>query len=163
MQACHGRTVEPVREKVGRKPVPLADRVFSVVYKVWSTLSTRRFDCDLQDAVQRGYLSRTLHPNKINCFICEPELTPFLKAALAWCRGSLPLKAIETEFAVDSSGFSTSKFVRWFDQKYGLVKQEHDWVKVLQAAVGSPCPLSRCGSSPLLPPPAQRGRVPART
>jgi transposase len=124
---CSG-VVEPERGSVvGRKPVPLADRIFSVVFKVWTTLSTRRFDCDLQDAVQKGYLSRTLHPNKINCFICEPELTPFLKALLV--RSSLPLAAIESEFAVDSSGFSSSKFVRWYDHKYGVTKQEHTWVK----------------------------------
>ena len=43
---------------------------------------------------------------------------------------SLPLKDIETDFAVDSSGLHDSRFVRWFDQKYGAVSQEHDWVKV---------------------------------
>lgn len=32
---------------------------------------------------------------------------------------SLPLQAVETDFAVDASGFSTSRFVRWFDAKYG--------------------------------------------
>ena len=31
---------------------------------------------------------------------------------------------------MDSSGFSTSRFVRWFDHKYGVARQEHDWVKV---------------------------------
>lgn len=43
---------------------------------------------------------------------------------------SLPLKAVETEFAVDSSGFCTSRFVRWFDVKYGRTIQEREWVKV---------------------------------
>ena len=37
---------------------------------------------------------------------------------------------MDTEFAVDSSGFMTSRFVRWYDQKYGSVKQAHEWVKV---------------------------------
>jgi transposase len=40
------------------------------------------------------------------------------------------LNTVETDFAVDSSGFSTSRFVRWFDHKYGVARQEHDWVKV---------------------------------
>ncbi len=31
---------------------------------------------------------------------------------------------------MDSSGFTTSRFVRWFDHKYGVVKKEYDWVKV---------------------------------
>lgn len=37
---------------------------------------------------------------------------------------------IPAVLAVDSSGFSTSRIVRWFDQKYGTIRQEHDWVKV---------------------------------
>lgn len=42
----------------------------------------------------------------------------------------MPLRSIERDFAVDSSGFATSRFVRWFDHKYGVVKQRYDWVKV---------------------------------
>lgn len=124
---CSG-VVEPVRTGVGRKPVALRDRLFAVCFKVWSTLSSRRFDGDLVEAHERGHLSRTLHPNKVNCFLEDPELTPYLKAIVV--RSALPLRAIETEFAVDSSGFSTSKFVRWYDHKYGVTRQEHDWVKV---------------------------------
>jgi transposase len=125
-----GSVEEPKRPagKTGRKPVPLADQLFSVCFKVYCTLSSRRFNCDLEAAQEKGYLSRTLHPNKINCFLEDPALTPFLKALIV--RSSLPLKAVEHEFAVDSSGFCTSKFVRWFDHKYGVVRQEHDWVKV---------------------------------
>ncbi len=37
---------------------------------------------------------------------------------------------MEVDFAVDSTGFTSSRFVRWFDHKYGLVRQEHDWVKL---------------------------------
>jgi len=41
----------------------------------------------------------------------------------------LPLRSVETDFAVDSSGFTTSRFTRWYDHKYGQVRQQHDWVK----------------------------------
>lgn len=30
---------------------------------------------------------------------------------------------------MDSSGFSTSRFDRWFDEKYGGIKKQHTWVK----------------------------------
>lgn len=43
---------------------------------------------------------------------------------------SQPLKAIETDFAADSSGFTTGRYVRWFDVKYGNTEDWHDWVKV---------------------------------
>ena len=37
---------------------------------------------------------------------------------------------VETDFAPDSSGFSSSRFVRWYDEKYGVHRSGHDWVKV---------------------------------
>src|SRR5713226_3745827 len=56
------------------------------------------------------------------------SLTPYLKQMIA--DSSLPLKSIEKDFAVDSSGFSTSRFVRWFDVKYGGDENWHDWIKL---------------------------------
>jgi transposase len=111
----------------GRKAVPAADRLFVCAFKVYSTLSSRRFGCDLKDATERGYVSRPLHISKINCFMCDPEMTPLLHELVR--RSALPLRMVETTFAPDSTGFSTSKFVRWYDQKYGVERAEHDWVK----------------------------------
>jgi transposase len=45
-------------------------------------------------------------------------------------QSGLPLRAVETAFAVDSTGFTTSRFYRWFDHRYGVERTEHDWVKV---------------------------------
>jgi transposase len=84
--------------------------------------------CDLNDAVERGYMSKPMHPNKINTRMEDESLTPLLKALIT--RSSLPLRSIETRFAPDSSGFSTSRFVRWFDEKYGVERSGRDWVKV---------------------------------
>jgi transposase len=124
---CAG-VAEPPYAGTGRKPIPVADRLFACAFKVYSTLSTRRFACDLKDAHERGYLSRTLHHNKVNCFLCDPDLTPLLYQLVQ--RSALPLRTIETTFAPDSTGFSTSKFVRWYDEKYGVERSGHDWVKV---------------------------------
>lgn len=124
---CAGLT-EPPHEGKGRKPVTQADRAFSVCLKVYSTLSSRRFGSDLADAHTEGCLSRSLHPNKVNIFLETPELTPLLHTLIT--RSSLPLRAVETVFAPDSSGFSVSKFVRWFDEKYGRERSGKDWVKV---------------------------------
>jgi transposase len=41
----------------------------------------------------------------------------------------LPLKAVESDFAADSSGFTTCRYTRWYDHKYGQVREQHDWVK----------------------------------
>ena len=60
-------------------------------------------------------------------FLQNPALTPILKALIV--QSSLPLKAVETVFAPDSTGFSVSKFVRWYDEKYGITRSGKDWVK----------------------------------
>lgn len=57
-----------------------------------------------------------------------PSLTPYLNQLIA--QSAAPLQSIETQFAVDSSGFSTSTYVRWFDVKYGNNEDWHDWVKM---------------------------------
>jgi transposase len=119
---------EPERTGTGRRPVPLADRIFAVAFKVYCGMSNRRSGCDMADAVKRGHLSRPLHYSKVSHFLCEPELTPILGELVA--RSALPLRAVETQFAVDSSGFSVCKFVKWMDEKYGVERSGHDWVKV---------------------------------
>lgn len=119
---------ERSRERKGRKPTPMADVIFCIVYKVYSTVSSRRFGCDLDDAHHRGYLTKPMHPNKINTRMEDASLAPILKGLIA--QSSLPLRAIEMSFAPDSSGFSTSRFVRWYDEKYGVERSGHDWVKV---------------------------------
>jgi transposase len=118
---------EPVPSKTGRAPTPIADIVFSCVYKVYSTLSSRRFGTDLEDAHEKGYVMTKLHPVMVGTFLGRKILTPILQDLIV--RTSLPLKAIETTFAPDSTGFSTSRFVRWFDEKYGRERSGKDWVK----------------------------------
>ena len=60
-------------------------------------------------------------------FLQNPAMTPILKRLIIL--SSLPLKTVETVFAPDSTGFSVSKFVRWFDEKYGRERSGKDWVK----------------------------------
>jgi transposase len=120
---------EPDRGNVrGRRPHTVADKLFAICYKVYSTFSSRRFGSDLADAHEHGYLSASLCPNKVNIILESADVTPHLHTLIA--QSSLPLRAIETCFATDSSGFSVSKFVRWFDEKYGRERSGKDWIKV---------------------------------
>jgi len=89
--------------------------------------SSLRFACDLKDAHGRGFLSHLMHSVSV-CAYLECELmTPILQALIM--QSSLPLKAIETVFAPDSTGFSSSRHVRWFNEKYGTARSGRDWVK----------------------------------
>jgi len=123
------RVPQPQRApgKPGRDRTLLSDAIFAVTFKVYSTVSTRRFSCDLADAHDRGYVSKPIHYNSICAYLEKPELAPILRELIV--QSSLPLRAVETVFAPDSSGFSTSRFVRWYDEKYGCERSGHDWVK----------------------------------
>ena len=44
-------------------------------------------------------------------------------------RSAAPLVSVESSFAIDSSGFSTCKFERWFDAKWGKEKSQRQWLK----------------------------------
>jgi transposase len=45
---------------------------------------------------------------------------------------SLPLQAVESDFAVDSSGFTTCRFAQWVRAKYSdtTLMHRHEWIKV---------------------------------
>lgn len=121
-------------ERPGRKPTPMSDKVFACAFKVYSTFSARRFGCDLADATEKGYLSALPNSNTISRYLEMPELTPILHDLVE--QSALPLRSIETTFAPDSTGFSSSRFVRWYDEKYGVTRSGHDWVKA-HAMVGT--------------------------
>ncbi|WP_435019130.1 transposase [Tundrisphaera sp. TA3] len=112
----------------GRPRLSRADMIFAAAFKVYSTVSGRRFMCDLADAHQRGYIDKVPHFNSVFNALEDPELTPILGDLIR--ESALPLRSIESDFAIDSSGFTTSRFIRWFDKKYGVVKAKHEWVKV---------------------------------
>jgi transposase len=117
---------EPI-QVMGRTRHPLRDMIFAVVYKVYSTMSSRRFMSDLKDAWVKGYISKLPKYNAINHYLDKPELASYLQWLIT--QSSLPLKSVESNFAVDSSGFSTCSYVRWYDEKYGKEQSERDWVK----------------------------------
>ncbi|HEX3149725.1 MAG TPA: transposase [Gemmataceae bacterium] len=116
------------RKTTGRKPHSYADALFAMVLKVYCTLSTRRSSSDLREAHQRGYTSKEIPGMKVAAMMENPAFTPILKELIR--ASAAPLASVETEFAIDSSGFSTSKFERWYDEKYGVTRQRGVWVKV---------------------------------
>jgi transposase len=73
-------------------------------------------------------MSRAMPHQKVNDYMRDKRLTPILKALIA--SSAAPLKSVETKFAIDSSGFGSSKFERWYDQKYGRETMKSVWVKV---------------------------------
>lgn len=127
-QLCQG-VGEPA-QKMGRKRLPLEDMIFAMAFKVYSTVSCRRFASDLKDAHAKGYISKLPCYNSIFVYFENEMLTPYLQMLIE--ESSLPLRAIEQDFAVDSSGLSTCRFVQWVNAKYSEPKlmEQREWVKM---------------------------------
>lgn len=115
---------------MGRPRLSLPDMIFSAAFKVYSTVSARRFMCDLREAHAKRYISRLPCYNSIFRYFEDEILTPHLQLLIE--ESALPLQVLESSFAVDSSGFSTSKFVQWVQAKHHDPKllEARDWVKV---------------------------------
>lgn len=114
-------------KKGGRPTTPLADAVFAACFKVYSGFSARRFTCDLEIAVEEGYISRAIHFNSVLNVLDSEESTPILLELIT--KSATPLREVETEWAVDSTGFSGSRYDRWVDEKWGQPKRKLAWTK----------------------------------
>jgi hypothetical protein len=126
---CQG-VGSPAQTGPGQRCLPLEDVIFSMAFKVYSTLSTRRFMTDLRDAHAKGYLSQLPSYNSIIRYFDSEMLTDYLKMLIE--ESSLPLRAIESSFAVDSSGISGCRFFQWMHAKYSdpHLIEKRSWVKV---------------------------------
>jgi transposase len=101
-------------------------------------------------------ISRVPHYNSIFNYLEDEGLTPILLELVR--QSSLPLASVETDFAVDSSGFGTSRYTRWFDHKYGRMREQAQWVKAhlicgvkTNIITGIEIGEERSGDSPVLP------------
>jgi Transposase DDE domain len=111
----------------GRPRIPMGDAIFAAAFKVYSTVSGRRFMSDLKDANEKGFIDRLPSYNSI-FNILDSEAT---SGILQWlvCESALPMRALETTFASDSSGFSGSRFDRWYDHKFKDHRIKRAWCK----------------------------------
>lgn len=126
---CAGIPQPPRKPGPGRKPLPIADLVFAVVMKVFTALSSRRAQSELRESAARGNLGTVGHFNSLTRFLADPASTPILTALIE--ESAAPLCAIENgQYAIDSSGFSTVTYDRWFDAKHGKLHAKHPWVKL---------------------------------
>jgi transposase len=122
---CNG--IEQPEYRLGRPRLPLADVVFGIVYRTYTTMSGRRFMSSIRDAETKELVAKPASFTSNARYLENAELTPLLKSLIE--QSASPLRAIETDFAVDSSGFATTTYNRWFDHKWGKERSKQAWVK----------------------------------
>ena len=112
---------------MGRPKASLGDNVFAMVFKTYSTFSGRRFATDMRWALEKGFIDSKIPYNTMFDYFKKPELTSLLAQIVILT--SLPLRTVETKFNIDSTGFGTSNFQRWYSFKHGKEICSRRWVK----------------------------------
>ncbi len=114
----------------GRKPIPVRDLLFCGCIKVYNNHSARKISSDMKFAEEAGYISKTPHFNTLLQFMNNPFTETLLERLITI--SAMPLKQLETDFAVDSTGFSTYQHDKWFTTKWSKPNSKgyKDWVKL---------------------------------
>ena len=123
---CDGIST-PAHPGRGPKPIAYSDAIFGMVMKVYGGMSARRSTTDIKACADDGHMTRAPHYNSILAFFDKSEMTPILVSLIE--ASAKPLASVETSFAVDSTGFGTAVYRRWFDAKYGREMSESTWLK----------------------------------
>jgi transposase len=118
----------------GRPRLPLADAVYGMTMKVYTGMSGRRADTDIRECEGKGLVAKAPSYNSVFRYMERADLTPLLRTLVH--EAATPLRAVETAFAIDSTGFATNTYARWFDEKFGGEKKCQRWIK-LHAQVGT--------------------------
>ncbi len=119
--------IEDPEQKTGRPHHPRKELLFCCIMKAYSQLSSRRAQCLFHQALQRSQINHDIHYNALSRTLLNNEMTPILRQLVRF--SALPLAGIETQFAIDSSGFRCSSFGQYCEQKHGT-KRMHNWLKV---------------------------------
>lgn len=119
----------PRKEGAGRNRIHLSDMVYSIVFKTYAGVSGRRFSSDLLEAKRRGFITKTPHFNSLFNYLEREDMFYILNGLIR--ESASPLRAVEVDFAVDSSGFSTGTTVKWMHAKYSNphIIDKADWLK----------------------------------
>jgi transposase len=119
---------QPEGAATGRPRLPLGDMMFALVHKAYVGASARRYMSDLNDAKDKGLIDAVPAFNSVLRYQRDASLAAVLAGLVEL--SALPLRAVETDFAVDSSGFGTKSVRTWFSTKHGRIMETRDWRKV---------------------------------
>lgn len=129
---CEG-VATPAHTGRGPKPISYPDAIFGLTWKTYLGTSARRASTDMDACAADGSLSRNLAYNTVLKYAGKEELTPILVRLIE--ESARPLASVESSFAIDSTGFGTCVYRRWYDEKYGRERSEAQWLKA-HAMVG---------------------------
>jgi transposase len=128
-------TASEIKTKhIGRKSIPLKDKIIAVITKIYTHSDLRKTVSILKELHKLGYISKIPCFRSIDNFFYDKAVAKMLDDLIFIT--ALPLANLEKVGAMDSTGFSTSRFDQWFNFRYGRsTGRERRWRK-LHAFVG---------------------------
>src|SRR5208283_930653 len=124
------KAIPEPEQTIGRPRMSLSENLFCAIQKVYSQLSSRRAHSLFQHAVEREQINHAPHFNAPSKLFNDAEITPILHELVTL--SALPVAGLETDFAIDSTGFRTTTFGAYCGMKHGQ-KKEHRWLKAHMA------------------------------
>jgi transposase len=118
---------EPEKNGPGKPSMKIQDKLFCCIMKVYSHLSSRRSQCLYHQALQRQQIEYDPHFNIVSKTLNKKWVTPILHELVHLSAQSVA--SVETDFAIDSSGFRCSTFGNYCEEKHGT-KRKRNWLKV---------------------------------
>jgi hypothetical protein len=110
----------------GQPRLPLSDLLFASVQKVYSQLSCRRSYSLFGFAAERGHIAKPPSYSMPSILLNREDVTPILHDLIA--KVALPLAGLEESFAVDSSGFRTTCYGSYCQERHGT-SNVNTWLK----------------------------------
>ena len=117
---------EPIISGAGRKPVPTREAFFCAIKKVYSQMSSRRAKGLFDEAKEKSLIAKSPYFNCVSVLLNKENTTELLEKLITL--SALPLKSVEHTWLADSSGFRTTQFNQYCQEKHGASKQ-HKWLK----------------------------------
>ena len=118
---------EPEKSRGGTR-LPLRDVLFGCIYKVYHGWSPQWFVHELRMVAEIGLISCVPASATLNRYMADPAMTSMLKELVV--ASSLPLIAVETSFAVDSTVFANSQCHSVSGLKDGHARRARIFLKV---------------------------------
>ncbi len=110
----------------GRPAVGMDTLIKCCTIKVFNLFSSRRTIPDIHFAYRMGYIPEPVHFNTMLMYMRSPAIEPYIHQLYKTL--AIPLKEIEINFSVDSTGFGTFKKV-WVNDRLDT-KQVSDYKKL---------------------------------
>ena len=120
------KAIPEPEQTMGRPRLSIHETLFCAIQKVYSQLSSRRAYSLFKNATERGQIDHAPDFNVPSKLFKNPEMTPILHELVTL--SALPVAGLESDFSIDSTGFRTTTFGAYCEDKYGKSK-EHRWVK----------------------------------